>query len=777
MKISLNWVLSHIATTVKNVDVDQIVAGFNTRTAEIEQYDKVETDFKQLFIVSISSIEATAIKVYCKELLQDITMPTRKDVAVGQLFLIKKENNNFAWFCVQDCHSIKEGLFPAVDCKDNLIAGGWKKTVEATDYILDVDNKSINHRPDLWGHRGIAREIAAFMGWQMKPLKQMLAKVDQVNYEKESTSNEKHSLKISIQNDEICSRFAGIYCPQINYKPSQITMAMRLARVDSRPINTMVDLTNYVMFDISQPMHVFDGANFQDKTLFVRSGKAKEKLELLDDQKVNLTDQDIVVTDGNRPVALAGVMGGKGSGFSENAQSVILESASFNATMVRNSATKFKVQTEASARFAKQLDPMQNVLAIKRFLFLADEAGVITQIDQPIVSVGKTIDPKNVEVNHAFIESRLGIDISSEKVVEILKPLALKVTTNKLKDDVVYVVTVPTYRATKDISMKEDIVEEVGRMYGYENVSYQLPTRATQSFSIKETQVLRKIKEHCAFALRMREIRDYLFYDESFLKILQWYPENAVSMKNPVSENWQVLVTSLVPHLIKNVELNGRNHQQINLFEYDSVWTEVSKEESIEKKSLAGIFFGQGKVDFYDYKEKLEGLFAMLGMKVSWSKCDGAIEPWFDKTQTANIMLGDLKIGRAGLLSSSFIRPVVKGKGFVFEFDAEQLIEYKAAEKQFIPWSRYQDVTVDISMLVDASMVADDIASMIKAVDKKINTVSLIDFFEKDSWNNQRALTFRYSISDFEKTLTKEEIDTVSNQVISAAVKLGVEIR
>jgi phenylalanyl-tRNA synthetase beta chain len=632
------------------------------------------------------------------------------------------------------------------------------------------------------------------MGWQLKPLESILAQIPVASSDAKLTANSDFSLSLEIQDTQACPRVAALVCDDITHKASQIWMAMRLARVDSKPINTIVDITNYVMFDLSQPMHVFDAANFPDKKLTVRTAQATEKLELLDGHQISLTENDIVITDGKNPVALAGVMGGKQASFTQKAQAIIIEAGAFQASMVRNSATRVKVTTEASTRFSKQLDPMQNTVALQRFVYLAQALGVVGFVQEQLISVGKVIQPSIITVKHSFIQSRLGVQIPSERIIAILKTLEISVTTQAQDQDIVYQVTVPTLRITKDLTIPEDIVEEVARLYGFENITYQRPVRAMKSFDIEPVMRLRNIKEHCAFSMKMREVRDYLFYDESFLKRLGWYPIDAVAIKNPVSENWKVLVTSLVPHLIKNVELNMHGHEQIRFFEHNSVWQELSSGQSFEQKSFAGIFFGDKNMNFYDYKAELQGLFKAIDFPIVWAKCIGSVEPWFDQLQAADIMLdlsaqaspeampgmaknGHIKIGRAGMLHASFVRSVVKGSGFVFEFNAELLLNYKVAAKKFTAWSKYQSVSVDISMLIDLSVTAENLEKLILQADEKIDRVSLLDFFEKDSWAGKKSLTFRYRISDFEQNLTKEVIENVTHKVTQIMVDQGAQVR
>lgn len=777
MKISINWMLDHIATPISKLDIGLLVAKFNIHTAEIESYEKFNLDLPNLFLVRLMSCDQTSWMVQCEELGNSFQLSLRNDLQIGQYALVRRKNDTFAWQTLQEYHSSKDGLFPAVDCPAHLVAGGWKQACEDTDFIIDVDNKSINHRPDLWGHRGIAGEVAAFMGWQLKPVESMLAKIEEITALDAMTAGNQHALNLRIENPQSCARIAALYCANIVHKPSQIWMAMRLARVDSKPINSIVDLTNYVMFDLSQPMHVFDAATFADGTLVARMAQPTEKLELLDGHAVDLTAQDVVIADGHKPVALAGIMGGKQASFHPAAAAMIIEAGSFHASTIRTSAARLKVMTEACMRFSKQLDPMQNSTALQRFVFLAQGIGVVGTIDEKIISVGKTIQPAVITVSHQMIEDRLGIVLQSAEIVALLEKLYFAVQVQKQQFATMYHVTIPTARMTKDITIAEDVIEEIARLYGYANITYKRPVRAMKSFSLDAVHKMRAIKSYCAFALKMKEVRDYLFYDESFLKRLDWYPINAVAVKNPVSENWKVLVTSLIPHLIKNVELNHASHEQINFFECNNVWHAISEHESVEKKSLAGIFFGNKHANFYDYKAQMQDFFAACNLVVTWAKPATPVEPWFDRLQTADILLNGVTIGRAGMLETSLTRSVVKGSGFIFECDVQVMIAHQPQALQFAPWSKYQAVFVDISMLVDATTSAESLEQAIGQVDPKIGQIALVDFFEKAEWAGKRSLTFRYKISDFEQNLTKEVIDSITEKVIQTMSARGAQVR
>lgn len=774
MKISLSWLFDFIDHPISRVNVDELVHLFNIRTAEIEHYEKVELDVESMFLGRVIKSNAKNIVVLCKELDKEFELSVRTDAQLNSLYLIKKVKGSYKWVTLADFHSDKDGLFPAVSVDVQDEKKNWRKHIESTDYILDIDNKSINHRPDLWGHYGIAREVAAFFDFPLKSLQAAQQKI--IEAARSSKVSEQASIAIKVDDTKGCARFAGLYCDQVDHKASCLFTATRLLRVGAKPIDMMVDLTNYVMFDVGHPMHVFDAMSFSKKQLVVRKAQVAEELTILDGQELKLRAEDLVIANDKHPVALAGVMGGCSSGYSEKTKSVFLEAAGFDPTMIRKTAQHFKLRTEASVRFEKHLDPMSNIAVLQRFVYLAQRSGLLGRVKESIVSVGTIVQPKKFEITHQFIEQRLGSSIEESFVKNVLKKLHFVVSSKKTKNAVMYSVTVPTSRTTKDIEVAEDILEEIVRMYGYEHISYQPLQRDALPFKTTAIDNVSRIKRELAYGLHMHEVRDYLFYDESFIKQLKLETPKAITVKNPVSENWLKLVTSLVPHLLKSVALNVTKHSHVRFFEWNHVWPEGTKKDK-EVSSLAGIIFDVKAVNFYDTKAELQGLWDLLGVDVTWRKPKGKIASWYDQHKTAELFVGKQCIGVAGIASQEFIHPVLQGEAFIFELDGSYLEEYEKPQVMFESWSKYQDVTYDISLLVPLQVTAGELKQAIGKASSKINAVELVDFFEKDDWDNQRSLTFRYTMSDHTKTLDKNEIDAIVQKVEKVVKKYDAKIR
>jgi len=780
MKLSLSWIFDHIDGDYKNIDMVQFVERFNTTTAEIEGFEAVKLDVDSLSLVQITAQTDEKVSVFSPEWDKEIVLSPRIDAKVGNFYLIKKDGDSYFWATVEDFHCPKEGLAPAVRCDETLIDGGWKKEYETQDYILEVDNKSVTHRPDMWGHRGFAREVAALLGMPFRSIDEFVKDKEIKDFKEGEVAKDENGFTLRVEDPTIGKRFAGLYITNIKARPSSLQMALRLMRVGSRAIDFIVDVTNYVMLDLSQPMHAFDAQKLTDKTIMPRLAKKGEKLVLLDDAELELMPTDYVVADSKKPVALAGIMGGKDSGIDPDTHSLFLESANFDASTIRRTALRFHVRTDASSRFEKSLDPNQNVTGILRLLKIFEDEKIEFEASDYILSFGKRAQENEVVVEHCFIEKRLGADIDYEFVVKTLESIEFGVETHKKNDHVAYTVTIPTFRGTKDVRFPIDIVEEVGRFFGYENICFELPQKETKPYDLDPVLQIRRIKNQLAFGLKMHEASNYPFFDEEFIRKLGWEPANYAQVDNPLSQNWKRLVTSLIPHLIKDIDQNVARYDTLRFFEFARTW---SREKDIisEKKSLAGIFFDVKKIDFYCAKSWVSSLFNMLGMEVVWKKVDAdelkKSHPWFFPYQTAHIFYGDILVGTAGKLDPSFYATMFEGDAFGFELDGDFLTSYKVDQVMYKAKSKYPEVIRDVSMFVPLSVTVDHVVAAISSCDDKIAAVLLVDSFQKDGWEDKKSLTFRFILQDYKKTLEKDEVDAVYSEVVAALKGIGAEVR
>lgn len=772
MKISLAWLFDHIDGDLHQVDVSNLVAQFNLKVAEIESFKKVVVDPEQFTVVRAEK-SGVVVEVFALKLNKYVQLDLRDDLLIGGYYLLKKTAGGWTWAKGQDFEALKENLLPALYFTSDEQASMWYEQVDLVDYILEVDNKSLTHRPDMWGHRGFAREVAALLDLELVPEREFLAQVPVKKF-KDSFVAIGHDLVSSSIKSISCKRFATLYIKQITNLPSQLWMTIRLLRVDMRGINNLVDLTNYVMLDLSQPMHVFDAKLIDQKQLIVREAKTGEKLELLSGEILELSDQDLVIADGKQPLSLAGIKGGILSGATSDTTAILLEAANFEVTSVRRSAARYKLRTEASTRFEKTLDLNQNIAALERFVKLQQMVQPDLVIESNIISLGEEARGKIIDVSHNFIEKRLGIKLDPEFVIKILTKLGFKLTI----DAGIYHVQVPSWRASKDISIAEDLVEEVGRMWGYDQILPILPSKITHPGNLDKVFRIRQIKQYLAAGASMHEVENYPFYDESFLQEIKWYPQQAVEVLNPVSENWRRLVTSLIPHLCKNVQQNSHDHTNLRYFEWGRIWyPKEDGKSALELRILAGLFFNRVAVDFYEMKNYLQVLFNVLRLEIEWQKPLGAVPVWWHPYQVASLTYHGKQVGMAGNLSQNWIANFGEGQIFAFELDGDFLLNQTADAIKYHALSRFQTVSLDISLFVPLSSTVSDLQNIIKKSDARIYQIELIDSFQKDDWLDQKALTFRYHFVDHEKTLSSEEIAQVQAHVTQILQKNGATVR
>lgn len=775
MKISIAWVFEHIDAEWHNYNIKDIVNLFNQKVAEIEGFYQVKVPLDQLFVARVVDVAAEHVILHISQTDQTVELPTCETVQTGQYYIIKKDDKKVRWATGQDFGGQKDQL-PAIYCDEQQAKGDWKKNVEKDDWIIEVDNKSITHRPDMWGHRGFAREIAILLDLKLKPLHEIIQTVPIAQFETVSQTAPEMPFSIQIKDSDYIKRFACAYFAQIENRPSLPWMAARLIKVDTRPIDTLVDMTNYVMLDISQPTHAFDAHAIATKRLVPRLAQVGETLTLLDNDTIELTAQDVVITDSEQPIALGGVMGGKDTEINANTTSMLLESANFDATTIRETAARHKKRTEASARFEKTLDPNQNILGIERFVKLLNDASIPFQL-AGVVSVGQKHQPLVVNIAHAYIEDRLGTTLPSAQVINILQALDCKVAVQKDGDNIVYSVEIPTNRSTKDMQMKDDIVEEIARIFGYTNIPFVLPRKETKPANLQSVYRLRHIKRLLAFGYDMREVYNYAFFDEDFLRVLHWQPEQYVAVQSPVSENWQKLTTSLIPGLLKNIWQNNADHDKLRFFEVGRTWQKHGDDVQ-EKAKLAAIWYDKKKpITFYTFKSMVQHMAHMLRLPLTYEKVDNPVDPWFAPYQTAHVKHSDTIIGIMGIVDVGFTHDVFEGHAAACVFDAEFLQQYAPTAIQYKPASKYPAVERDISMMVPLTITAAHITDAIQNTSDYISNVTLVDMFKKDDWHDQKSLTLSFTMQDRTKTLTTAEADAIYAQVVQAVTKLGAEIR
>ncbi len=450
------------------------------------------------------------------------------------------------------------------------------------DTIFEVDNKSITHRPDLWSHFGFARELSAIFSRPLifDPLNQRPKKTD--------PSLEKKQIHIK---DNAALAYYGLSVGKVKVKPGPLWMQARLINIGQRPINNIVDSSNYVMFELGQPNHAFDARTIKNKTISVAKNTRKTTFTTLDNKEHHLASQStILIYDGlpekGNAVALGGIMGGLSSSIQNDTSELFLESATFPREQIRRSITSLNLRTDSAQRFEKGQDPTKAGPALYRLAYLIKQSCPELTIGQLCGSM--LVKPKSnrINVELGFLQKRLGFTIQAKQVLDILQSLNFNVkTVPKQKTqgkDLYFIITVPTYRSQYDVSLKEDIVEEIGRLYGYDNIKAQSPSVPLEIPSVQPAQknkrkLLRHIQEYLVASSYFNETYNYSFVSKKHNSL---WSKDSLALKNPVFENKNELRLNLLPGLLEQAVLNQDRFREVRLFECGRIYRQNANEEN-----------------------------------------------------------------------------------------------------------------------------------------------------------------------------------------------------
>jgi phenylalanyl-tRNA synthetase beta chain len=786
MKFSLAWVFDHIDADWRSQDVSLILRKFNTITAEIEKVHKFTLDLSNFFIARVENVSNTGVTLVIPELKENITLPIISGVIINDNYIIKKENNNFYWAKVSDMGGEMGDLMPPVQASPQDLLGEWRTRFESEDVILEVDNKSLTHRPDMWGHRGFAREIAAFLNLTLLPEENFLAPCREIIFEK--ASRPIPTSEVTIENHSVgCIRFSGLHIKEINNLPSDIFIASRLIKTGARPIDIVVDLANYIAYDWSQPVHIYDIDKISGKKIIIRMGREGEKLTLLDKTEINLATQDIVIADEKKSLCLAGVKGGEHSGVTRNTRQLFFESGNFDSGTIRRTTQRHKLRSDASQRFEKTLSPYLTSEAIKRFIKILEHYKIKALLADEMITVGPTHDKdKIIEVTHEFLEKRLGVTIHDSQIKLPLEKLGFKVLKSHTpKEKIEYIISVPHFRASKDIKIKEDILEEIARYYGFENLPLILPEFVRIPFSLTPIIRARELKRYLSQCAKMIESQNYNLYDEKFIKELEYTPtDKTIEIINPVSENNYRLVTSLIPGLLKSIQDNYSTHETLYFFELGRTWSQQDNTHC-ENKRVTGIFLQKrNKIDFYKCTQYIRELFKELGFdskKLNFYKQEGDCPIWYNSFQTASIKYENHTLGTIGVVSPIILHKIgciPETNACIFDLDWNFLETFNTPELCYKEISKFQETYIDLSLMVPINLKAKDLEeTLAQNVSDLVTQVELIDFFEKEEWTDVISLTFRLWLSHPEKTLEKSEIDSVWEKAVTCLKRFNVNLR
>ena len=618
-----------------------------------------------------------------------------------------------------------------------------KDIYEIDDIIFEVDNKSLTNRPDLWGHYGIAREFAALAGRPLKPLDTAdLAKYDNLP---------KVDMKIE---DPLCQRYSCLQVENINRSVSPVNMRIRLFYCGMRAINFLADLTNYLMLEMGQPMHAFDSRKVE-KIRIKRFEKPFE-FQTLDGVERHIDENTLMICNNNTPVAIAGIMGGLDSEIVDDTTTLTLESATFNAVSIRKSTVRLSHRTDASMRYEKCLDPEMTVSAIARFVKLLTDADsdvkVVSSLTDEYAFKYETI---NLDFTKKFVDRYTGIEIDNDTIVETLTSLGFKV---ELNDDN-FSVEVPSWRATKDITMKADIIEEITRIYGYDNFDVHTanaplyPVRAHEEKTVED-----KIKDILVKRFSMHELHSYVwaYYDE--MKALGIEIEDNIKLVNSTNPNIETIRKSVIPTQLCQLKANTGYAPDFGVFEIGRVVNGVdSNNLCIESKKLAISLFSKTKSTeqlYFELRDMLAVITDDIKHKnLSYKAIEAAHSYQHPKNLNAIICDG-IEIGEIGIVHPLVLKKLDKKANVVFaEIDVKTFAEIESAGIAYEEVSKYPEIEIDLSF------ISDKFEPIAKAIEQAkcslIKKTKVVDTYTDEK---SKSITVRITFAHTERTLTREEV-------------------
>jgi phenylalanyl-tRNA synthetase beta chain len=630
----------------------------------------------------------------------------------------------------------------------------------APDSILEIDNKSLTHRPDLWGHLGMAREVAAITRENLKD------PVDLALLPKGSDS-----FNVRVDDYVLCPRFSVVTFEDVRIAPSPLWLQYRLESLGLNPINNVVDITNFVMTELAQPMHAFDRDKLRGDRLIVRPAFEGEGLLALNGEEYVLSAADGVVADGERAVSLAGIIGGKGTSITEETTNIVFESANWNASQIRKTSARLKLRTDASMRFEKAQDPANTVRALARAIALMRVVCPEARIGGRLTDDYRALpEPQTIPLKLDVLDRKLGRIVPPDEVREILERLAFKVRDAGLH---LFEVTVPTWRATKDIAEPDDLVEEVGRMIGYDTIPPEPPRVACTVPPDDPKRVWYREIRALAAARGYTEVYNYSFLSDEQFQRFALSPDDALRVLNPIASDQNLLRTSLIPGIFANLELNRKHFDAFRLFEIGREIHNLTPAMPREIPHLAAAVYaadGDGRSGLFELKLLLLAIAAEARVEPT-----AEVLPYEHPARTATIYIGDSVVGRLFEAHPSMI----EGRAAILNLDLERTLDLRPQQQPFQPIPRFPSSAFDISVIAPLRDYSAALETRIREFAGSL--LERIEFLREYSGpqvaEGMRSMTYRITVGSPERTLSSDEINAVRDRIIEGVRGLGHETR
>ena len=798
MKISLNWVKKYVDIP-DTITSKQIAYDLTVRTVEVEAVEEVKEKFHDIVVGKILEVknhpnadklrvcmvdigESNPVQIVCggSNLYEGefvvVSKPGAEVVWHGEGEPVKitetkmRGESSYGMICAAE-EVYLDKLFKSNDPYSIVDLKGIKcipgeniaSLLGLNDTIIEIDNKSLTNRPDLWGHYGIAREIAAIYDLRLKELNKVDIPSGLPKYD------------IEIKDTNKCRRYVGIEIDGIKDIDAPMWMKVALVNCGLRPINAIVDITNYVMLAVGQPLHAFDKTHVEGNKIIVRNALKGEELLLLDDNTITLDEDDLVICDTKEPMALAGIKGGKKDSILPTTKDIVLEIANFAAPTIRKSGKKFDEKTDAAIRFEKNIDTYRVDQGIALSLELIKKIFK----DSKIVAYGESYPTKTersvIDISKEFLDTRLGKILDTKTIEKILKNLGYDV---EYKNEV-YRVVAPVWRSTGDVSLKDDVLGDIARILSYQSFEPKpLTYKVEHSINQRDYLLKRRIKEFLANRCGFNEIYTYPWIDIKYINAAKLDISKSVRLATPPAPELACLRMSLIPGVLEAISKNLRYYDSFKIFEMSQVFEQGEYHEStleetlpIHKNYLAGAIIGKNaKEIFYELKGVLESISSYTHMESI--KLEKIEKPsWADINAYLNITLDNNIIGDMGLLSLPTMNEAkIKHTNVaVFEINVDKLVPYTSRTNKYESLPLYPLVEKDLSVIVDKEINWENIVSAIKS---KVKEVIFIDEYNGDKIpENKKSITFRVKIGKDDSTMTSEEITEKINQILKTLNK------
>lgn len=660
--------------------------------------------------------------------------------------------------------------------------------IQTDDAVVDI--KITPNRGDCLSIMGIAREFAALTSQKLKLPKIVI---------KETKENIKDKIEVKVEDSGLCPRYTARMAEGVHIKESPHWMRRRLILSGVRPINNIVDITNYVMLETGQPLHAFDYEKITDKKIIVRKAQKNEKILCLDGIQRALSfnasnrsrldlGQALVIADSKKPIALAGIMGGEEAGVNKNTKNILLESANFSSTLIRKTSKSLNIASESSYRFERGVDLEGTEFAVNRVCSLIQELSG-AEIVSGIVDKKKTIAKKTISFNPSEIKRVLGIEIPSYN--KILQGLGFETK----KDGSCLKVQVPSWR--NDIEEEIDLIEEIARINNYDLIPLSLPLgRMPARFgaggpSLKEDNK-EKIVKKCRSILNrlsLNEVVNYSFISVDLLKkAAMGMMDETIKIDNPISEEFEILRYSLIPSLLQVAQENiSRGEKNIKVFELRSIY-KYGKNKLPEENIRLGIlltgdwqqpnWINSGvKSSFYMLKGVIETFFKELGIKLDYNKDKHSV---FGETYTFSLLKDNVKVGVMGEANSVLMDNfLLKEKTYIAEIDMELLLPFVRLKKKIEAVPKYPPVVRDVSFIVPDDISSARIENIMSEETKELlENIKLFDYYKgKQVPGGFKSMSYSLCFRSNKKTLTDEEINQLQDKIIKKLEELGLKLR